>query len=145
MKKIIAKKKHSAGILFILLTLLGIGLFILGITFDIEIFLFMGIMFTVFCIGFVIWYFTIPSIIISLDGNKNIILPKGVIIPLRDITNVSSFEAWNVRVEYKWGTITIETKTKKYKYGFVSDCTEVEKRLNDLRCGKKVNFIEKNW
>lgn len=52
--------------------------------------------------------------------------------------SVSSFEAWNVRVEYAWGTVTIETKTGKYKYGFVADCAEVERKLNDLRKGKKI-------
>ena len=136
--KIIAKKKHSAGIMFILLTLLGVGLFILGIAFDIKILLFMGAVFAIGCIGFVIWYFIVPSTIIVLDENRNLILPRGVAIALRDITEVSSFEAWNVRVDYTWGTITIETKTKKYKYGFVADCAEVEKKLNDLRRGKKI-------
>ena len=143
MKKIIAKKKHSAGVMFILLTLLGVGLLILGIAFDIKILLFMGAVFAVGCVGFVVWYFTVPSEIITLDENRNLILPKGVVIPLRDITEVSSFEAWNHRTKYTWGTVTIETKTRKYKYGFVADCAEVEKRLNDLRRGKKVKFIEK--
>lgn len=136
--KVIAKKKHSAGIMFILLTLLGMGLLILGIAFDIKILLFMGAAFAVGCIGFVIWYFNVPSIVIALDENRNLVLPRGIVIALRDITNVSSFEAWNVRVDYTWGTITIETKTKKYKYGFVADCAEVEKKLNDLRRGKKI-------
>ena len=138
MEKVIAKKKHSAGVMFILLTLLGMGLLILGIVFDIKILLFMGAAFAVGCIGFVIWYFTVPSIVIALDENRNLVLPRGIVIALRDITNVSSFEAWNVRVDYTWGTITIETKTKKYKCGFVADCAEVEKKLNDLRRGKKI-------
>lgn len=136
--KIIAKKKHSAGIMFILLTLLGVGLFILGIAFDIKILLFMGAVFAIGCIGFVIWYFIVPSTIIVLDENRNLILPRGVAIALRDITEVSSFEAWNVRVDYTWGTVTIYTKTRKYKCGFVADCAEVKKKINDLRRGKKL-------
>ncbi len=136
--EVIAKKKHSAGVVFMLLTLLGVGLLILGIAFDIKILLFMGAIFAVGCVGFVIWYFTVPSTIIAFDENRNLILPRGVLIPLRDITEVSSFEAWNHRVEYTWGTITIETKARKYKYGFVADCAEVEKKLNDLRRGKKI-------
>ena len=138
MNKIIAKKKHSAGVMFILLTLLGVGLLILGIAFDIKILLFMGAIFAVGCVGFVVWYFTVPSVIIALDENRNLILPRGVVISLRDITEVSSFEAWNHRVDYTWGTITIETKTRKYKYGFVADCAEVERKINDLRYGKKI-------
>ncbi len=136
--KVIAKKRHSAGVMFILLTLLGAGLLTLGIAFDIKILLFMGAIFAVGCIGFVIWYFTVPSKIITLDENRNLILPRGVVIALRDITDVSSFEAWNHRVDYTWGTVTIETKTKKYKYGFIADCAEVEKHINDLRRGKKI-------
>ena len=136
--KNIAKKKHSAGVLFMLLTLLGVGLLILGIAFDIKILLFMGAIFAVGCVGFVVWYFTVPSVIIALDENRKLLLPRGVVISLRDITEVSSFEAWNHRIEYSWGTITIETKTRKYKYGFVADCAEVEKKLNDLRRGKKI-------
>ena len=138
MKKVIAKKKHSAGVLFMLLTLLGVGLLILGIVFDIKILLFMGAILAVGCVGFVVWYFTVPSVIIALDKNRNLILPRDVVISLRDITEVSSFEAWNHRVDYTWGTITIETKTRKYKYGFVADCAEVERKINDLRRGKKI-------
>ena len=138
MEKVIAKKKHSAGVLFILLTLLGVGLLILGIVFDIKILLFMGAILAVGCVGFVVWYFTVPSVIIALDENRNLILPRGVVISLRDITKVSSFEAWNHRVDYTWGTITIETKTRKYKYGFVAYCAEVERKINDLRRGKKI-------
>ena len=138
MEKVIAKKKHSAGVMFILLTLLGVGLLILGIAFDIKILLFMGVLFVVGCIGFVVWYFTVPSVIIALDENRNPILPRGVVISLCDITEVSSFEAWNHRAQYTWGTITIETKTRKYKYGFVADCAEVERKINDLRYGKKI-------
>ena len=138
MKKVIAKKKHSAGVLFMLLTLLGVGLLILGIVFDIKILLFMGAILAVGCVGFVVWYFTVPSVIIALDKNRNLILPRDVVISLRDITEVSSFEAWNHRVDYTWGTITIETKTRKYKYGFVADCAEVERKINDLRYGKKI-------
>jgi len=103
MNKIIAKKKHSAGVMFILLTLLGVGLLILGIAFDIKILLFMGVLFAVGCVGFVIWYFTVPSIVIALDENRNLVFPRGIVIALRDITNVSSFEAWNVRVDYILG------------------------------------------
>ena len=136
--KIIAKKKHSAGVLFMLLTLLGVGLLVLGIAFDIKILLFMGAILAVGCVGFVVWYFTVPSVIIALDENRNLILPRSVTIALRDITEVSSFEAWNHRAKYTWGTITIETKTKKYKYGFVADCAEVEIKINDLRRGKKI-------
>ena len=138
MNKIIAKKKHSAGVMFILLTLLGVGLLALGIAFDIKILLFIGAIFTVGCVGFVVWYFTVPSVIIALDENRNLILPRGVVIALRDITEVSSFEAWNHRVDYTWGTITIKTKTKQYKYGFVADCAEVGRKINDLRRGKKI-------
>ncbi len=138
MKKVIANKKHSAGVMFILLTLLGLGLLILGIAFDIQIILFMGAIFAIGCIGFVVWYFTVPKTIIVLDENRNLMLPRGVVVPLRDITDVSCFEAWNVRVDYTWGSITIETKTRKYKYGFVANCAEVEKKINDLRCGKKI-------
>ena len=138
MEKVIANKKHSAGVMFILLTLLGVVLLSLGVTFDIKILLFMGAIFALGCVGFVIWYFTVPSVIIALDENRNLILPRGVVISLRDITKVSSFEAWNHRINYTWGTITIETKTRKYKYGFVADCAEVEKKINDLRYGKKI-------
>ena len=138
MEKVIANKKHSAGVMFMLLTLLGVGLLTLGIAFDIKILLFMGVLFAVGCVGFVVWYFTVPSVIIALDENRNLILPRGVTIALRDITEVSSFEAWNHRAQYTWGTITIETKTKKYKYGFVANCAEVERKINDLRRGKKI-------
>lgn len=138
MNKIIAKKKHSAGVMFILLTLLGVGLLILGVVFDIKILLFMGVIFAVGCVGFVVWYFSVPSVIIALDENRNLLLPRGVVISLRDITEVSSFEAWNHRVNYTWGTITIETKARKYKYGFVANCAEVERKINDMRRGKKI-------
>lgn len=124
--------------MYIILTLIGVLLLILGIAFDIKILLFMGGLFAVSCVGFVVWYFTVPSVIIVLDEKRNLILPRGVVISLRDITEVSSFKAWNLRVDYTWGTITIKTKTRKYKYGFVADCAEVERKISDLRRSKKI-------
>ncbi|MBE5739574.1 MAG: hypothetical protein E7364_06465 [Clostridiales bacterium] len=138
--KVIAKKKHAAGVMFILLFLLGVAMLVLGIAFEVKILLFMGAAFAIGCIGFVVWYFSIPSIIISLDENRNLLLPKNVIIALKDITEVFYFEAWNIRISYTWGSVTIQTKTKKYKYGFVADCETVAKKINDLRRGKHLSF-----
>lgn len=133
MQKVIARKKHSAGVLFILLTLLGVGLLALGIACNIMILLVLGAAFAVGCIGFAVWYLTVPSAIIALDENGNLVLPRGVTIAVRDITDVFCFTASSLHRDYQFGSVTIETKTRKYKYGFVADCENVAKELNALR------------
>ncbi len=132
MKTTIAYKKHGAGIIYIILTILGTGAFIFGLcenTIQLAVF---GFILTAVSAGLAIQYLSLPSDIIVLSDDSTLILPKGVTIPLNSVNDVSYRRASAKGIQYRWGSVTLSTLYGKYKFGFVADCEAVSKRLTQL-------------
>ena len=132
MKIIIAKKSHSAWIQYMFVTVVGLANLIIALVIGIEdgvpIFLIAALLCIVGGILFV-RYLLLPSEIIALTEDNQLILPKGVTIPLEAVTDVSYKRAQAKGFQYRWGKITLETRMGTYKYDFVADCEEVAKHL----------------
>ena len=106
MKKTIAYKKQSAGILYIISTLFFLFIFVKmlesnDMTAE-DIFLilvFSGI--TVLSLVLSIQFLLLPSELIILANHQTLILPKGVTVPLESIDEVT-FKRDSGKVRYRW-------------------------------------------
>lgn len=74
-------------------------------------------------------YLLLPNAIISLTENHQLLLPKGVTIPLETLIDVSYKRAQAKGYQYKWGKIVLQTRDHTYKFDFVADCEAVTKHL----------------
>ena len=128
----IAKKCHGAGIMYILVAILGLAYLIFALTSNIE-----DIALTVplgaLCLilgGFYsVRYLTLPNEIIALTDGNQLLLPKGVTISLESLIDVSYKRASAKGYQYKWGKIVLQTRDHTYKFDFVADCEAVAKHL----------------
>ena len=132
MRTTIACKKHSAGILYIIVTVVGIGILVYAFAEKNFITGIFGALLTVISAVLSIQFLSLPSSIVVLSDDDTLILPKGVVIRLDSINDVSYRRASARGIQYRWGTITIYTHSDTYKYGFVSDCERVAKLIAKL-------------
>ena len=132
MRTTIAYKKHSAGILYIILTFVGVMMLISAITEKILPLGIMGALLATISAILSIRFLSIPSNIIVLSEDDTLILPKGVIVSLESISDVSYRRASAKGIQYRWGSITLSTYYGSYKYGFVSDCEDVAKQITQM-------------
>ncbi len=132
MRKTIAYKKQSAGILYIIVTLLGTILLISAITAkEIPLILISAVLVLTSLI-LSVQFLRLPSEIIILSDDDMLILPKGVTIPLDSVIEVSCKRASAKGLKYRWGSVTLSTYSEKYKFDFVDDCENVTIQLNKL-------------
>lgn len=132
MNRVLAYKKHSAGIMYMVLTVIWLGLIAAGITRGQIPLGVIGVPMTVLCAILSYRYLSLPSHIIELSDENTLILPGGVVVPLCDVSDVSFRRATAMRMQYRWGTVTLLSKFGSYKFSFVDDCEEVSNTLNDL-------------
>lgn len=132
MKTTIAYKKQSAGILYIILTLVGIGVLIAGGVAHHTIAILMGALITILSGVFAVQFLSLPSKIIVLTEDGTLLLPKGETVSLASINDVSYRRASARGIQYRWGSVTISTYSGTYKYGFVANCEYVAKELTRL-------------
>ncbi len=132
MRTTIAYKKHSAGILYIILTFVGIMMLISAITEKILPLGIMGALLTIISTVLSIRFLSLPSDIVVLSEDGTLILPKGVTVSLESISDVSYRRASAKGIQYRWGSITLSTYYGSYKYGFVSDCEDVAKQITQM-------------
>ncbi len=132
MRTTIAYKKHSAGVLSIILTIVGVMLLISAITEKLLPMGIIGAMLTIISAMPSIRFLSLPSDIIVLSDNGTLILPKGVTISLESISDVSYRRASAKGIQYRWGSITLSTYYGSYKFGFVADCEDVAKQLTQM-------------
>ena len=131
MRTTIAYKKHSVGMMYIILTVVGMIMLIYAIT---EKFLPTGIIGALLTVSGGVWSFiflSLPSDIIVLFEDS-LILPKGVTVPLESIIDVSYKRASAKGVQYRWGSITLSTCYGSHKFQFVTDCEKVAKKLTQM-------------
>ena len=132
MRTTIAYKKHSAGIVYIILTFVGVMLLISAIAEKLIPMGIIGGLLTVVSAILSILFLMLPSNIIVLSDDNTIILPKGITVPLDSISDVSYRRASAKGIQYRWGSITVSTYYDSYKYGFVADCEDVSKQLTQM-------------
>ena len=132
MRTTIAYKKYSAGIVYIILTFVGVMLLISAIAEKLIPMGIIGGLLTVVSAVLSIRFLMLPSNIIVLSDDNTIILPKGITVPLDSISDVSYRRASAKGIQYRWGSITVSTYYDSYKYGFVADCEDVSKQLTQM-------------
>ena len=132
MRTTIAYKKHSAGILYIILTFVGVMMLISAITEKILPLGIMGALLTIISTVLSIRFLSLPSDIVVLSEDGTLILPKGVTVSLESISDVSYRRASAKGIQYRWGSITLSTYYGSYKCGFVSDCEDVAKQITQM-------------
>ena len=132
MRTTIAHKKHSAGIFYIILTFVGVMLLISAITEKLLPLGIIGALLTVISAVFSIRFLSLPSNIIVLSEDGDLILPKGVTVSLESVSDISYRRASARGIQYHWGSITLATYYGSYKFGFVAECEDVAKQLTQL-------------
>ena len=132
MRTTIAYKKHSAGIVYIILTFVGVLLLISAIAEKLIPMVIIGGLLTIVSAVLSIRFLMLPSNIIVLSDDDTIILPKGITVPLDSISDVSYRRASAKGIQYRWGSVTVSTYYGSYKYGFVADCEDVSKQLTQM-------------
>ena len=132
MKRTIAYKKQSAGIPYIILTLLGAVLLISAIAEkEIRMILLCAVLVLVSAV-LSVQFLLLPSEIIILSGDGTLILPRGITVPLDSVCAVSCKRARAKGLRYRWGSVILSTHLETYKFGFVADCEDVTICLNQL-------------
>lgn len=129
---IIAYKKHSVGVFYIILTVVGVMMVISAIAEKLLPLGIIGALLTIISAVLSIRFLLLPSDIIVLSDDGTLILPKGVTVSLESISDVSYRRASAKGIQYRWGSITLSTYYGSYKYGSVSDCEEVSKQLTQM-------------
>ena len=132
MRTTIAYKKHCAGILYIILTFVGVMLFISAITEKLLPLGIIGGLLTIISAILSVRFLSLPSDIIVLSEDGDLILPKGVTVSLESVSDVSYRRASAKGIQYRWGSITVSTYYDSYKFGFVADCEDVAKKLTQM-------------
>ena len=143
MKTTIARKKNSAGILYVILTVAGAAILIFGICENTIGAIIFGVVLAAVSAVLAIRYLSLPSNIIVLSDDNKLILPHGVTVSLSAVNDVSYRRASAKGIQYRWGSVTLSTLYGKYKFGFVADCEEVSKRLTQLVYEEKYRNGEK--
>lgn len=119
--------------------LLGAGLIIvycvleLG-NYDLKslIYLLGGIAVAIVSIFMLIGYFSTPRILISLNSDGNLVLPKNVIVSTNEIHDISYKKAFSKAAAHNWGTVVLETDKGIFSLKYIDDCEEVCKTLTKL-------------
>ncbi len=143
MRTTIAYKKHSAGILYIILTFVGVMMLIFAIMEELLPLGIMGVLLTIISAILSIRFLSLPSHIIVLSDDGLLILPKGVTVPLESVSDVSYRRASAKGLQYRWGSITLSTYYGSYKFGFVADCEDVAKQLTQMAFEAKQKMQQK--
>lgn len=125
-------RKSLVGITYIIATVISVFMLIRAILNESKSVIIATAIFTAVCLVLSIQYLLIPSNIIRLTDDYNLILPKNAVIPLESVNEVSYNRAFAKGIQYSWGSITLCTSSGKYKFGFVSDCENVADRLTRL-------------
>ena len=135
--KVIAYKKQSAGILYIICTVFFLLILakMIGSTemTGEDVFLILSLsVITVSALVLSVQFLLLPSELIALANQQTLILPKGVTVSLDSIDDVTFKRATAKGARYRWGSVTILTREGKYKIHYVADCQDVAIKLNKL-------------
>lgn len=132
--EVIGYKSKKAMILYIFGAILCLTIAILGFWlggYDRLGELFVGAVGFVVCIVVIIIIAITPEELISVDvREENVYLyNERIVIPVKDIKDVSYRSARARYYNYSWGRIIIKTTKRRYEVNSVEDCEEVAKYL----------------
>jgi len=82
-------------------------------------------------------YLRIPSDIIVLSENNSLLLPKGEVIPMEAVNDVSCKCARGKGIRHRWGSVTLATRYGVYRFDFVADCEDVAEVLTRMMYAAK--------
>lgn len=128
--KVLATKSTKIVSLYIFCLIMGIIISFIG--FYITYAFFLGILLALISLGIVIDYFHIAKTPIMLNDKNQLILPKGMILELSDIKDVSYRRASARGIQYKWGTVKIVSTKGEFKFRYLENCEEVAKTILKL-------------
>lgn len=128
--KILATKSTKIGFLYIFSLVISI-IFSLG-GFYVIYLLYAGISVALVSLGIVIDYFCTAKNPIILSDKNQLILPKGIVLELADIIDVSYKRATAKGIQYKWGTVKITSTKGEFKFRYLENCEDVAKTLLKL-------------
>ncbi len=138
--EIIARKK-AIGWLYILTLILGISSIIVGVCtinlLDVTaiMLIVVGIILAIVSIILCLKIRNTPDIVITRIGDT-LILPCGE-YKISQVNNVIVRRARARGFMYKWGKIILTINGAEYKYNFVADVEDVQKRLTELMLENK--------
>lgn len=142
--EVIARKKTGVGIMYLVCTFFGLTIFGMGISDEIIIVGLLGLVLSIIS-GYIFFdYVSLPYDVIKVDTEGNLHLPKSIVIPLRDITDISYRRASAKGIQYKWGSVTMRTHLEKFKYGYIRNCEDVAKQLTEMMHRAKFENPKKN-
>jgi len=130
--KVIATKREGLGAMYLICTVVGVACITLGVAMPNLYSALLGILLSITCGYIYAKYFSLPKVVISIDQNGCLFLPKGVVINIKDVIDVSYRRAAAKGIQYRWGDITLTTRIGKYKYGFIAECENVAKSLTEM-------------
>lgn len=128
--KILATKSTKIVSLYIFCLVMGIIISFIG--FYITYAFFLGILLALISLGIVIDYFHTSKTPIMLNDKNQLILPKGMILELSDIKDVSYRRASARCIQYKWGTVKIFSTKGEFRFRYLENCEEVAKTILKL-------------
>lgn len=132
MREVIAERKTGAGMLYIVITSIGLMLICLGAIYSSWPCALLGCAFTLICIYLVIDFFRTPGVVAWIDCDGELNLGRVGKINPSEISDVSYRRASAKGIQYRWGSLTVTTYAGRHKYGFVADCEDAAKRLTEL-------------
>ena len=140
---VIAHKKSGVGFMYLVCALLGLIIIGLGIgTHTAFALVPMGLAIGGFSGYIFVDYTRLPYDVISIDRESNLHLPKGKVVNIKDILDVSYRRASARSIQYKWGSVTLKTRLGDFKYGYISDCEEASKKLTDMMYRARFSDID---
>lgn len=133
---IIAKRKNEVLPLYILTAVIGVAFITLSFFTEI-VYVILGIVLLAISAYLLFVFFRTPSVIITLDDEGALHLPNDVTLLPSEIGDVSYRRASAKGIQYKWGSVTLETYSGRYKFSFVAECEDVAKNLLELKYNGK--------
>ncbi len=126
---VVARRKELIWLMYFAVAVFGVVMIFIGNEISQKII--GGVLFIVSAV-ILIQYFMIPPIAIIRDERNRLHLPKGITLDPKDIVDVSYRRASAKGVQYKWGTLIIQTVTTKYKLRYIENCESVEKIITKM-------------
>lgn len=131
MDKVIARKSHSAGMLYIVVTAIGIIMLVSGLSAGQVAIWPIGVLLCAVGGAYAVRYLLLPCNVIILSDDV-LVLPRNTTFPLTDVTDVSYKKATARGLQYSWGAITVSTHLRSYRFNFICECEAVSKELTQL-------------
>ena len=133
--EVIARKEKSVGVIFLVGVFVVLFVSVMApITRSGELveWIIFGVVLGGFFLSAYVVYSLKPNDLIMLDEDNNLHLPRGVMVALSEVIDVSYKCARGKSTTYEWGSVTIKTENAKYKCDLIADCAIVAERLTDV-------------